>query len=131
MRRLGKWKVVSVETSWRHVLKTSPQRLGDKQNVYWRFLYLQNLNLYLTNLYLTTLYLTNLRKIQNALIRTQQFQYSSYSELCSRILSQGANQSGINNQILKSFQRYLHVPKKYRKNYYKLLQELKNYLSSK
>ena len=53
------------------------------------------------------------------------------SELYSRMLSQGANQHCINKQILKSFQRYPDVLKKYGKNYNKLLQELKNYLSSK
>ena len=34
--------------------------------------------MYLTNLYSTNLYLTILGRIQNALIRTQSFQYSSY-----------------------------------------------------
>ena len=34
-------------------------RLGDKQNVYWEYLYLTNLNLHLINVYLTYLYLTN------------------------------------------------------------------------
>ena len=38
-------------TSWRHFLKTSSRCLGDKQNVYWGYLYLRNL--YFTNLYLT------------------------------------------------------------------------------
>ena len=41
------------------------------------YLYLTNLNVYLRNLYFRNLYLTILR-IQNALHRTQQFQYSSY-----------------------------------------------------
>ena len=55
-----------LKTSWKtkncyaeHVLKTSWRSLGDKQNVYWEYLYLTNLNLYLINLYLTYLYLTN------------------------------------------------------------------------
>ena len=51
-----------LEDVLRHVLKTCPEgvrRLGDKQNVYWEYLYLANLNLYLINLYLTYLYLTN------------------------------------------------------------------------
>ena len=52
------------------------------------------------------------------------------SELYSRMLSQGANQSCINKQILKDFQRYPDILKKYGKNYKELLQELKNYLSS-
>ena len=59
------------KTSSRHVFKTSWRRLGDKQNVYWGYLYLTNLNVYLTNLCFTNLYLTNLRRIQNASLRTQ------------------------------------------------------------
>ena len=47
----------------RHVLKTSWRHFGDKQNVYWGYLHLTNLNLYLANLYLTNLYLTHLRQI--------------------------------------------------------------------
>ena len=38
-------------------------------------------------------------------------------ELCSRMLSQGSNQSYMNKQILKGFQRYPDVLKKYGKNY--------------
>ena len=63
---------------WRHlqdVLKTYLEdvfrRLGGKQNVYWGYLCLTNLDVYLTNLYFTNLYLTNLRRIQNASLRTQ------------------------------------------------------------
>ena len=52
------------KTSWRHVFKTSWRRYRDNRNAYWAYLYLTNL--------------TNLRWIQNALIRTQSFQYSSY-----------------------------------------------------
>ena len=47
-----------------------------------------NLNQYLTNLYLTNLYFTNLRRIQNALIRIQQFLYWSYFETQSAELFQ-------------------------------------------
>ena len=64
------WRHV-LKTSWRHILKTSSRRLGGKQNFYWWYLYLTNLNVYLTNLCFTNLYLTNLRRIQNALLRTQ------------------------------------------------------------
>ena len=66
------WRHI-LKTSWRHVLKTSLRRPGNKQNVYWGYLYLTDLNAFidLTILYLTNLYLTNLRRIQNALIRTQ------------------------------------------------------------
>ena len=53
------------------------------------------------------------------------------SELYLRMLSQGANQSCINKQILKGSQRYPDVLKKYGKNYNELLQELKTYLPSK
>ena len=75
-KRLGRRKIVTLNTSWRrledmswrrlvlktfsrHVFKTSSRRLQDKQNVYLKYLYLKNLNLYLKNLYLTYLYLTN------------------------------------------------------------------------
>ena len=64
------WRHV-LKMSWRHVLKTSWRHYGDKQNTYWGYLYLTNLNVHLTNLYFTNLYLTILRWIQNALIRTQ------------------------------------------------------------
>ena len=64
------WRHV-LKTSWGHILKTSSRRLGGKQKVYWWYLYLTNLNVYLTNLCFTNLYLTNLRRIQNALLRTQ------------------------------------------------------------
>ena len=74
-RRLGRRKIVYAEdvfkASWRHLLKTSSRSLGGKQNVYWEYLYLTNLNVYLRNLYFTNLYLTNLRRIHNALLRTQ------------------------------------------------------------
>ena len=56
---------------WRHILKTSWRHYGEKQSTYWGYLYLTNLDVYLINLYFTNLYLTILRRIQNALIRTQ------------------------------------------------------------
>ena len=56
---------------------------------------------------------------------------SRASELYSRMLSQSTNQSCINKLILKSFQIYPDVLKKYGKNYSELLQELKNYFSLK
>ena len=61
-RRLGRRGIVTLKTSSRH--------LGGK-HVCWWYLYLKNLNVYLTNLCFTNLYLTNLRRIQNALLRTQ------------------------------------------------------------
>ena len=67
-----------LKTSWRHALKTSWRHYGYKQNTYWGLTNLTNLNVYLTNLYFTNLHLTILRRIQNALIRTQWFHYSSY-----------------------------------------------------
>ena len=73
-RRLWRRKTVTLKTSWRYFLKTSSRRFGDKQNVYWRYLYLTNLNLYLTNPYLTNLYLRILWKTQNALIKTRETQ---------------------------------------------------------
>ena len=63
------------DMSWRCLEDMSSRILEDimeaKQNSYWGYLYLTNLNAYLTNLYLANLYLTFLRWIQNALIRTQ------------------------------------------------------------
>ena len=44
-----RWRRV-LKTPWRHVLKASSRRLGDKQNVCWGYLYLTNLNVYLINL---------------------------------------------------------------------------------
>ena len=78
-RRFERRKIVTLKTSSRHVFKTSSRhvfktswrRLGDKQNVYWGYLYLTNLSADLPILYSTNLYLTNLWRIQNALIRTQ------------------------------------------------------------
>ena len=51
------------------------------------------------------------------------------SELYSRMLSQGANQSCINKQILKGFKKHLDLLKNYGENYSKLLQKLKLSLS--
>ena len=78
-RRLGRRKIVTLNTSWRHVLKTSwrhilktsSRHLGGKQNFYWWYLYLTNLNVHLTNPCFTNLYLSNLSRIQNASLRTQ------------------------------------------------------------
>ena len=61
------------KTSWRHVLKlswspiwkTSLKRLRRKQNVYWWYLYLTNLNVYLANLCFPNLYLTNLGQMRH------------------------------------------------------------------
>ena len=76
------WRHI-LKTSWRHVLKTcledvfktflkrSWRHYGDKQNTDWEYLYLTCLNKYVTNLHFTNLYVTILRRIQNALIRTQ------------------------------------------------------------
>ena len=64
--------------SWRHledILKTTWRRLKDvfeaNKMLTRNILYLTILNVYLTYLYFTNLYLMNLRRIQNALIRTQ------------------------------------------------------------
>ena len=46
------WRHV-LKTSWRHIWKTSSRRLGGKQNFYWWYLHLTNLNVYLTNLCFT------------------------------------------------------------------------------
>ena len=63
-RRLGRRKFVTLKTPSRRLENMFWRRLGDKQNVYWGYLYLANLNVYLTNPYLTNLYLTNLRTVQ-------------------------------------------------------------------
>ena len=80
-RRLGRRNIVTLKTSsedvfktsWRHVLKlswspiwkTSLKRLRRKQNVYWWYLYLTNLNVYLANLCFPNLYLTNLGRMRH------------------------------------------------------------------
>ena len=74
------WRHV-LKMSWRHVLKTSWRHYGDKQNTYWEYLYLTNLNVYLTNLYLTNLHLTILRRGQNASSRTHHFNICFILEL--------------------------------------------------
>ena len=53
-----------LKTCLEDILKTSWRHYGDKQNTYWEYLYLTNLNVYLTNLYLTNLHLTILRRIE-------------------------------------------------------------------
>ena len=50
--RKTSWRHV-LKTSWRHILRTSSRRLGGKQNFYWWYLYLTNLNVCLTNLCFT------------------------------------------------------------------------------
>ena len=66
-RRLGRREIVTLKTSWRHILKTSWRHVlktswrhvlktswrhyGEKQNTYWEYLYLTNLNVHLPNLY--------------------------------------------------------------------------------
>ena len=65
---------VVLTTCLRDVLKTYLEDVLKtlwREGKYWGYLYLANLNVYLTNLYFTNLYLTILRRIQNALIRTQ------------------------------------------------------------
>ena len=80
------WRHV-LKMSWRHVLKSSWRHYGDKQNTYWGYLYLTNLNVYLTNLYLTNLHLTIPRPIQNALSRTHQFNICLILELKQHLYS--------------------------------------------
>ena len=80
-------KYMSWKMSWRHVLKTSWRHYGHKQNTYWGYLYLTNLNAYLTNLYLTNLHLIILRRIQNALSRTHHFNICLILELKQHLYS--------------------------------------------
>ena len=72
---------------WRHIFKRSWRHYWEKQNTYWGYLYLANLNVYLTNLYFTNLYLTILRRIQNALIRTHHFNICLILELSVHLYS--------------------------------------------
>ena len=51
-KKLLRWRHV-LKTSWRHILKTSSRGLGGKQNYYWWYLYLTNVNVHLTNLCFT------------------------------------------------------------------------------
>ena len=80
-----------LKTCIEDVLKTcleAPWRnYGDKQNTYWGYLYLTNLNVYLTNQYLINLHLTILRPIQNALSRTHQFNICLILELKQHLYS--------------------------------------------
>ena len=70
-RRPGRRKIVTLKTSWRHVLKMSWRHVlnpswrhyGDKQNSYRGYLHLTNLYVFLTNIYFTNLYLTILQRI--------------------------------------------------------------------
>lgn len=64
-----------LSVSWRHVLRKSWRHLRDKRNVLlgisvFNHSLLTNLNQYVTNLYFTNLYFRNVRRSQNALIRT-------------------------------------------------------------
>ena len=68
-----------LKTCLEDVLKTCLEDLlkilWRQKNTYWGYLYsylgITNLNVYLTSLYFTNLYLTILKRIQNALNRTQ------------------------------------------------------------
>ena len=78
-RRLGRRKIVTLKASWRRLQDMSWRGLEDVLEINKMFTrisvlihgLLRNLNQSLSNLYLTGLYFTNLRRIQNALIRTQ------------------------------------------------------------
>ena len=67
-RHLARRKIATLTTTSRRHEDMSWRRLRDKQNVYWGYLYLTNLNVYLINLYFTNIYLTNLRWIQSELV---------------------------------------------------------------
>ena len=74
---------------WGHVFKTSWRHYGDKQNIYWGFLYLKNISqIYIWQFYVFQDVLktswrskANLRQIQNALIKTQKFNIRLILEL--------------------------------------------------
>ena len=84
------WRHV-LKITWRHVLKTSWRHYGNKQNIYWGYLYLANLNVYLTNLYFTNLYLAILGRIQNALVRTHHFNIGLILELKQHLYFKNQN----------------------------------------
>ena len=82
--KLLRWRRLQDVLSWRRLedmsgrrlegiswTRPSWRRLGGKQNFYWWYMYLTNLNAYLTTPCFTNLYLTNLRRIQNASLRIQ------------------------------------------------------------
>ena len=93
LRRLGCRKIVTLKTSCWRLEDMSWRRLEDMswtclEDMSWRRygdmftgdIWSNNLNLNLTKLRFRNLYPTNSRQIQNGLIRTQLFRYSSYFE---------------------------------------------------
>ena len=81
--KLLRWRRLQdvLKTCLEDILRTSWRHYGDKQNIYWGYLYLTNVNVHLTNIYFTNLCLINLRQIQNALIRIHHFNIRLILEL--------------------------------------------------
>ena len=81
--KLLRWRRLQdvLKTCLEDILRTSWRHYGDKQNTYWKYLYLTNVNVHLTNIYFTNLCLISLRQIQNALIRIHHFNIRLILEL--------------------------------------------------
>ena len=81
--KLLRWRRLQdvLKTCLEDILRTSWGHYGDKQNTYWEYLYLTNVNVHLTNIYFTNLCLISLRQIQNALIRIHHFNIRLILEL--------------------------------------------------
>ena len=81
--KLLRWRRLQdvLKTCLEDILRTSWRHYGDKQNTYWEYLYLTNVNVHLTNIYFTNLCLISLRQIQNALIRIHHFNIRLILEL--------------------------------------------------
>ena len=81
--KLLRWRRLQdvLKTCLEDILRTSWRHYGDKQNIYWGYLYLTNVNVHLTNIYFTNLCLINLRQSQNALIRIHHFNIRLILEL--------------------------------------------------
>ena len=81
--KLLRWRRLQdvLKTCIEDILRTSWRHYGDKQNTYWEYLYLTNVNVHLTNIYFTNLCLISLRQIQNALIRIHHFNIRLILEL--------------------------------------------------
>ena len=81
--KLLRWRRLQdvLKTCLEDILRTSWRHYGDKQNIYWGYLYLTNVNVHLTNIYFTNLCLISLRQIQNVLIRIHHFNIRLILEL--------------------------------------------------
>ena len=83
-RRLGRRKIVALKMSWRHILKTSGRHVlktSWRQTKCLLGISLSNKSKSVSDKSISHISISDKsRRIQNPLIRTQQFQYSSYLE---------------------------------------------------